>query len=181
MKDGALSPHYPFQQLSLPLPIAIPSSLKYKKVVKKDSLEYRLRRERNNIAVRKSRDKAKRRNLEKKSSKSASLQTKVIKDAELNVLNTEPKVGEDNSEESGQKGSHRKRKDDYEEDFDFDSDPDDSDSDLEDKPDVKEKLTESPKPNKRTGESKQEERVSETRNGELPDISSVKILNPTKQ
>lgn len=96
-------------------------------------------------------------------------------------LNTEPKVGEDNSEESGQKGSHRKRKDDYEEDFDFDSDPDDSDSDLEDKPDVNEKLTESPKPNKRTGESKQEERVSETRNGEHPDISSVKILNPTKQ
>ncbi|KAK6467828.1 CCAAT/enhancer-binding protein epsilon-like [Huso huso] len=64
MKDGALSPLYPFQHLSLPLPIAIPSSLKHKKVVKKDSLEYRLRRERNNIAVRKSRDKAKRRNLE---------------------------------------------------------------------------------------------------------------------
>ncbi|TFJ97327.1 glycogen phosphorylase, liver form [Platysternon megacephalum] len=35
-----------------------------KKAVNKDSLEYRLRRERNNIAVRKSRDKAKRRVLE---------------------------------------------------------------------------------------------------------------------
>ncbi|XP_053121253.1 CCAAT/enhancer-binding protein epsilon [Hemicordylus capensis] len=37
---------------------------KGKKSVNKDSLEYRLRRERNNIAVRKSRDKAKRRVLE---------------------------------------------------------------------------------------------------------------------
>nr|XP_033780421.1 CCAAT/enhancer-binding protein epsilon [Geotrypetes seraphini] len=37
---------------------------KGKKALSKDSLEYRLRRERNNIAVRKSRDKAKRRNLE---------------------------------------------------------------------------------------------------------------------
>ncbi|CAI9562989.1 unnamed protein product, partial [Staurois parvus] len=37
---------------------------KGKKLLSKDSLEYRLRRERNNIAVRKSRDKAKRRNLE---------------------------------------------------------------------------------------------------------------------
>ncbi|XP_041031957.1 CCAAT/enhancer-binding protein epsilon-like [Carcharodon carcharias] len=39
-------------------------SSKSKKLVNKDSMEYRLRRERNNIAVRKSRDKAKRRNLE---------------------------------------------------------------------------------------------------------------------
>ncbi|KAG9486922.1 CCAAT/enhancer-binding protein epsilon [Eleutherodactylus coqui] len=39
-------------------------SHKGKKSLSKDSLEYRLRRERNNIAVRKSRDKAKRRNLE---------------------------------------------------------------------------------------------------------------------
>ncbi|ETE64656.1 CCAAT/enhancer-binding protein epsilon, partial [Ophiophagus hannah] len=38
--------------------------LKGKKSVNKDSLEYRLRRERNNIAVRKSRDKAKRRVME---------------------------------------------------------------------------------------------------------------------
>ncbi|XP_040210489.1 CCAAT/enhancer-binding protein epsilon [Rana temporaria] len=37
---------------------------KGKKLLSKDSLEYRLRRERNNIAVRKSRDKAKRRNME---------------------------------------------------------------------------------------------------------------------
>ncbi|XP_041094792.1 CCAAT/enhancer-binding protein epsilon-like [Polyodon spathula] len=37
---------------------------KHKKTLKKDSMEYRLRRERNNIAVRKSRDKAKRRTLE---------------------------------------------------------------------------------------------------------------------
>uniref|UniRef100_A0A670YTQ0 CCAAT enhancer binding protein epsilon n=1 Tax=Pseudonaja textilis TaxID=8673 RepID=A0A670YTQ0_PSETE len=37
---------------------------KGKKSVNKDSLEYRLRRERNNIAVRKSRDKAKRRVME---------------------------------------------------------------------------------------------------------------------
>ncbi|XP_072357672.1 CCAAT/enhancer-binding protein epsilon-like [Scyliorhinus torazame] len=41
-----------------------PSSSKSKKHVNKDSTEYRLRRERNNIAVRKSRDKAKRRNME---------------------------------------------------------------------------------------------------------------------
>ncbi|KAL7977719.1 hypothetical protein Chor_009668 [Crotalus horridus] len=38
--------------------------LKGKKSLNKDSLEYRLRRERNNIAVRKSRDKAKRRVME---------------------------------------------------------------------------------------------------------------------
>ncbi|XP_030043226.1 CCAAT/enhancer-binding protein epsilon [Microcaecilia unicolor] len=44
-----------------PLP---PLHPKGKKALSKDSLEYRLRRERNNIAVRKSRDKAKRRNLE---------------------------------------------------------------------------------------------------------------------
>ncbi|XP_060679082.1 CCAAT/enhancer-binding protein epsilon-like, partial [Hemiscyllium ocellatum] len=37
---------------------------KGKKTLNKDTVEYRLRRERNNIAVRKSRDKAKRRNLE---------------------------------------------------------------------------------------------------------------------
>ncbi|XP_053556562.1 CCAAT/enhancer-binding protein epsilon [Bombina bombina] len=37
---------------------------KGKKSLSKDSLEYRMRRERNNIAVRKSRDKAKRRNME---------------------------------------------------------------------------------------------------------------------
>uniref|UniRef100_A0A8C5PNI8 CCAAT enhancer binding protein epsilon n=1 Tax=Leptobrachium leishanense TaxID=445787 RepID=A0A8C5PNI8_9ANUR len=37
---------------------------KGKKCLSKDSMEYRLRRERNNIAVRKSRDKAKRRNME---------------------------------------------------------------------------------------------------------------------
>ncbi|XP_069796986.1 CCAAT/enhancer-binding protein epsilon-like [Narcine bancroftii] len=42
----------------------LPSNPKAKKAVNKDSMEYRLRRERNNIAVRKSRDKAKRRNLE---------------------------------------------------------------------------------------------------------------------
>ncbi|XP_033025163.1 CCAAT/enhancer-binding protein epsilon [Lacerta agilis] len=41
-----------------------PCTPKGKKSVNKDSLEYRLRRERNNIAVRKSRDKAKRRVLE---------------------------------------------------------------------------------------------------------------------
>ncbi|XP_006009827.1 CCAAT/enhancer-binding protein epsilon [Latimeria chalumnae] len=41
-----------------------PLGHKSKKLMNKDSLEYRLRRERNNIAVRKSRDKAKRRNLE---------------------------------------------------------------------------------------------------------------------
>ncbi|XP_053324118.1 CCAAT/enhancer-binding protein epsilon [Spea bombifrons] len=44
-------------------PLKDPNS-KGKKCISKDSLEYRLRRERNNIAVRKSRDKAKRRNLE---------------------------------------------------------------------------------------------------------------------
>ncbi|XP_062917354.1 CCAAT/enhancer-binding protein epsilon-like [Mobula hypostoma] len=42
----------------------LPLGGKTKKAVNKDSVEYRLRRERNNIAVRKSRDKAKRRNLE---------------------------------------------------------------------------------------------------------------------
>ncbi|XP_061445789.1 CCAAT/enhancer-binding protein epsilon [Rhineura floridana] len=41
-----------------------PCTPKGKKSLNKDSLEYRLRRERNNIAVRKSRDKAKRRVLE---------------------------------------------------------------------------------------------------------------------
>ncbi|KAM9121247.1 CCAAT/enhancer-binding protein epsilon [Pangshura tecta] len=44
--------------------LASPGPGKGKKAVNKDSLEYRLRRERNNIAVRKSRDKAKRRVLE---------------------------------------------------------------------------------------------------------------------
>ncbi|XP_029437891.1 CCAAT/enhancer-binding protein epsilon [Rhinatrema bivittatum] len=44
-------------------PLPAPHS-KGKKALSKDSLEYRLRRERNNIAVRKSRDKAKRRNQE---------------------------------------------------------------------------------------------------------------------
>ncbi|KAG2462859.1 CEBPE protein, partial [Polypterus senegalus] len=53
---------YPYSHPSLPLVHG--NALKSKKVLKKDSLEYRLRRERNNIAVRKSRDKAKRRNLE---------------------------------------------------------------------------------------------------------------------
>ncbi|KAI5610296.1 CCAAT/enhancer-binding protein beta [Silurus asotus] len=42
----------------------IPSSGKGKKRLDKDSDEYRMRRERNNLAVRKSRDKAKMRNLE---------------------------------------------------------------------------------------------------------------------
>uniref|UniRef100_A0A674N1Z1 CCAAT enhancer binding protein alpha n=1 Tax=Takifugu rubripes TaxID=31033 RepID=A0A674N1Z1_TAKRU len=40
------------------------SSAKHKKYIDKHSAEYRLRRERNNVAVRKSRDKAKLRNLE---------------------------------------------------------------------------------------------------------------------
>uniref|UniRef100_UPI00398F10E8 CCAAT/enhancer-binding protein epsilon-like n=1 Tax=Pristiophorus japonicus TaxID=55135 RepID=UPI00398F10E8 len=40
------------------------AAVKSKKTVNKDSMEYRMRRERNNIAVRKSRDKAKRRNME---------------------------------------------------------------------------------------------------------------------
>ncbi|XP_077137020.1 CCAAT/enhancer-binding protein epsilon [Ranitomeya variabilis] len=48
----------------LPAPPLKEQSHKGKKSLSKDSLEYRLRRERNNIAVRKSRDKAKRRNLE---------------------------------------------------------------------------------------------------------------------
>ncbi|XP_038597463.1 CCAAT/enhancer-binding protein epsilon [Tachyglossus aculeatus] len=48
--------------LKAPSPAGVPH--KGKKAVNKDSLEYRLRRERNNIAVRKSRDKAKRRILE---------------------------------------------------------------------------------------------------------------------
>ncbi|XP_078501101.1 CCAAT/enhancer-binding protein epsilon [Lissotriton helveticus] len=43
---------------------SLPAHHKSKKSLSKDSLEYRLRRERNNIAVRKSRDKAKRRNME---------------------------------------------------------------------------------------------------------------------
>ncbi|XP_078064446.1 CCAAT/enhancer-binding protein epsilon-like [Mustelus asterias] len=46
------------------LPERPPHGSKSKKHVNKDSMEYRLRRERNNIAVRKSRDKAKRRNME---------------------------------------------------------------------------------------------------------------------
>ncbi|XP_028934105.1 CCAAT/enhancer-binding protein epsilon isoform X2 [Ornithorhynchus anatinus] len=54
--------------MHLPPALGTPSQplrvLKGKKAVNKDSLEYRLRRERNNIAVRKSRDKAKRRILE---------------------------------------------------------------------------------------------------------------------
>lgn len=48
----------------LKVPSPAGPSHKGKKAVNKDSLEYRLRRERNNIAVRKSRDKAKRRILE---------------------------------------------------------------------------------------------------------------------
>ncbi|XP_067389238.1 CCAAT/enhancer-binding protein epsilon isoform X1 [Emydura macquarii macquarii] len=44
--------------------LAAPGPPKGKKAVNKESLEYRLRRERNNVAVRKSRDKAKRRVLE---------------------------------------------------------------------------------------------------------------------
>ncbi|XP_063770385.1 CCAAT/enhancer-binding protein epsilon isoform X2 [Pseudophryne corroboree] len=48
----------------LPAPPLKEPCHKGKKSLSKDSLEYRLRRERNNIAVRKSRDKAKRRNLE---------------------------------------------------------------------------------------------------------------------
>ncbi|XP_063313223.1 CCAAT/enhancer-binding protein epsilon isoform X1 [Pelobates fuscus] len=53
---------------TLPGMLSAPSlkdpSSKGKKCLSKDSIEYRLRRERNNIAVRKSRDKAKRRNIE---------------------------------------------------------------------------------------------------------------------
>ncbi|XP_072271184.1 CCAAT/enhancer-binding protein epsilon [Pyxicephalus adspersus] len=62
--------HPPFRVLKGPLPGMVPASPikdsghKGKKLLSKDSLEYRMRRERNNIAVRKSRDKAKRRNLE---------------------------------------------------------------------------------------------------------------------
>ncbi|XP_068098517.1 CCAAT/enhancer-binding protein epsilon [Hyperolius riggenbachi] len=48
----------------LPAPPMKEVSHKGKKCLSKDSMEYRLRRERNNIAVRKSRDKAKRRNIE---------------------------------------------------------------------------------------------------------------------
>ncbi|XP_036985309.1 CCAAT/enhancer-binding protein epsilon [Artibeus jamaicensis] len=57
---AAAAPCSPLLKASSP---AGPSH-KGKKAVNKDSLEYRLRRERNNIAVRKSRDKAKRRILE---------------------------------------------------------------------------------------------------------------------
>ncbi|XP_040824769.1 CCAAT/enhancer-binding protein epsilon [Ochotona curzoniae] len=57
---GAAPPCSPL--LKAPSPAG--PSHKGKKAVNKDSLEYRLRRERNNIAVRKSRDKAKRRILE---------------------------------------------------------------------------------------------------------------------
>ncbi|XP_048870532.1 CCAAT/enhancer binding protein (C/EBP) 1 [Brienomyrus brachyistius] len=46
---------------SHPRPLASSGSPPQKKSLSKDSIEYRLRRERNNIAVRKSRDKAKRR------------------------------------------------------------------------------------------------------------------------
>ncbi|XP_007906105.1 CCAAT/enhancer-binding protein alpha [Callorhinchus milii] len=56
------SPHLPASALRLP-----PGDRdrgKGKKSVDKSSMEYRLRRERNNIAVRKSRDKAKQRNME---------------------------------------------------------------------------------------------------------------------
>ena len=72
-----LTPFPPCLPLQAPLAAAAPPcspllkapspagpSHKGKKAVNKDSLEYRLRRERNNIAVRKSRDKAKRRILE---------------------------------------------------------------------------------------------------------------------
>lgn len=60
MAAGAAPPCSPL--LKAPSPAG--PSHKGKKAVNKDSLEYRLRRERNNIAVRKSRDKAKRRILE---------------------------------------------------------------------------------------------------------------------
>ncbi|XP_018425145.1 PREDICTED: CCAAT/enhancer-binding protein epsilon [Nanorana parkeri] len=53
----------PLSGMLPPSPIKEPGH-KGKKSLSKDSLEYRLRRERNNIAVRKSRDKAKRRNME---------------------------------------------------------------------------------------------------------------------
>ncbi|XP_036410826.1 CCAAT/enhancer binding protein (C/EBP) 1 [Megalops cyprinoides] len=56
--------HILHQEFSSFLPPPPPSLLRQpvqKKSVSKDSIEYRLRRERNNIAVRKSRDKAKRR------------------------------------------------------------------------------------------------------------------------
>ena len=72
-----LTPFPPCLPLQAPLAAAAPPcspllkapspagpSHKGKKAVNKDSLEYRLRRERNNIAVRKSRDKAKQRNVE---------------------------------------------------------------------------------------------------------------------
>uniref|UniRef100_A0A7N5K3Q7 CCAAT enhancer binding protein epsilon n=1 Tax=Ailuropoda melanoleuca TaxID=9646 RepID=A0A7N5K3Q7_AILME len=71
------APSQPLRVLKAPVAAAAPPcspllkapspagpSHKGKKAVNKDSLEYRLRRERNNIAVRKSRDKAKRRILE---------------------------------------------------------------------------------------------------------------------
>ena len=63
-------PHHPHPPGALP---AAPGALKMmpadhrgksKKTVDKNSNEYRVRRERNNIAVRKSRDKAKQRNVE---------------------------------------------------------------------------------------------------------------------
>ncbi|XP_072136113.1 CCAAT/enhancer-binding protein alpha [Mobula birostris] len=66
------SVHLPGQPTPPPTPVpsplpahrAPPPGAKSKKSVDKNSLEYRLRRERNNIAVRKSRDKAKLRNVE---------------------------------------------------------------------------------------------------------------------
>ncbi|XP_069490114.1 CCAAT/enhancer-binding protein epsilon [Ambystoma mexicanum] len=57
--SSASSPGGPY-----PRDPSMPPHHKSKKSLSKDSLEYRLRRERNNIAVRKSRDKAKRRNME---------------------------------------------------------------------------------------------------------------------
>ncbi|XP_020840690.1 CCAAT/enhancer-binding protein alpha [Phascolarctos cinereus] len=62
-------PHHPHQQNSLPpggglKMMSTDHRGKSKKSVDKSSSEYRVRRERNNIAVRKSRDKAKQRNVE---------------------------------------------------------------------------------------------------------------------
>ncbi|KAA0705102.1 CCAAT/enhancer-binding protein epsilon [Triplophysa tibetana] len=50
-----------FSQFLLPPPAATLRQSGQKRGIRKDSIEYRLRRERNNIAVRKSRDKARRR------------------------------------------------------------------------------------------------------------------------
>ncbi|XP_026535933.1 CCAAT/enhancer-binding protein alpha [Notechis scutatus] len=59
-------PHHPPHRLQAagPNASAAPSAGKSKKALDKGSSEYRVRRERNNIAVRKSRDKAKQRNAE---------------------------------------------------------------------------------------------------------------------